>query len=815
MPQVSGSANWLTNVRQPVPPPRNPLLHCDVSSARLQNERLDRVVAQRLDALHAARHRQLADRTHALKETEKDVRNYRRLQNIIQLNSVAAAIEAGKASNRPKSRDVSPEVSQTQSGLITQNAVVPGYGPVSQDEAVVRPGTRSGATAQHRRVTHDRSITENGSVIPRPITQSGPTVQNGVVTRGRPLTQNGPIIYGPHVSQDGRTRYRAQPETEGNRRRLMPHSSHLTDHLQTFDGKDRKIREIEDLTKQVKAVEGPVDDKRILRRQRKVTIKLHGENEPQAHSTNNTTLISELTRSRTPKSFLRDPHEQRAEEMSKYRALKAKVGKRRFLLVASGPGAASSATNDHPVTNVGGIPAITGSHETSHPPHPYTNTENRPVTHHEQRIRPLTAFKHKENKYDQQAQNRPKSSMQPDKVNHKEKEVPEIRHTSTSRIRALTALPKHRQRRSRREILATVQHHDNPRETVNLPLDQPKVPGRSFQELRTLTHVDHLNDAEKKALQERAMQQRQEMLQQETNQLQEKIQVFYVKLEKFKKEDASGVKERKLTVVTADVCAERGNGTSGATVDVEDEAIDIHAQNEEANVGKSGVSIAKAASNSGTGGVYDGSLNVDTGKGDVRYGMSHVNTGTAVVKAGLPNNSTDTTASGDIAVDVSPRVTANPRETVTNAKARSVRPRTGRSHNKCGDGDINSGVTIDRNGTAVSRDTLDDTKPVLTTARQSTTVADGTAGDVAPEITNATRNSVSARKVSASRTNRSMNRGATPMQQRTVDVTFDMGNDTMKALSNTRKSISTPESDSLCNGDINVNTGGNLGNAAT
>ena len=148
---------------------------------------------------------------------------------------------------------------------------------------------------------------------------------------------------------------------------------------------------------------------------------------------------------------------------------------------------------------------------------------------------------------------------------------PERQTGSQSKLRALTALPRHKQRRSRREILATVEHHDNPRPNTSQALMRPetsasrhseaesvsqiigrKVPGRSFQELRSLTNVDQINYSCESVQREAVMLKRDEELQEQQEELQSKIEVFYLKLDQFKQKQ-NPVKDRKITVFKAQI----------------------------------------------------------------------------------------------------------------------------------------------------------------------------------------------------------------------------------------------------------------------
>ncbi|KAK2145193.1 hypothetical protein LSH36_696g01088 [Paralvinella palmiformis] len=62
------------------------------------------------------------------------------------------------------------------------------------------------------------------------------------------------------------------------------------------------------------------------------------------------------------------------------------------------------------------------------------------------------------------------------------------------------------------------------------------MPGRSFNELKDLTHIDYLNTAQIQAKEENIRRIRNQRLTNEQKVLQDKLEQFYERIEKFKRD---------------------------------------------------------------------------------------------------------------------------------------------------------------------------------------------------------------------------------------------------------------------------------------
>lgn len=90
MPQVKGTATWLTNVRQKPPEER---VRLDYSSPHLENERIEEEKKQELNVIHCQQHRAMADRAYLIKEAKDAVRRYSQMQVLMKHNAVAAFLK--------------------------------------------------------------------------------------------------------------------------------------------------------------------------------------------------------------------------------------------------------------------------------------------------------------------------------------------------------------------------------------------------------------------------------------------------------------------------------------------------------------------------------------------------------------------------------------------------------------------------------------------------------------------------------------------------------------------------------------------------
>lgn len=85
MPQIRGSANWLTNLRQEA---RVQSIGIDQSEQHILNNVAEEEMRAQIDQLHIQQHRVLVDTEFELQETRKEVENYGRMQEMAKLTNV-------------------------------------------------------------------------------------------------------------------------------------------------------------------------------------------------------------------------------------------------------------------------------------------------------------------------------------------------------------------------------------------------------------------------------------------------------------------------------------------------------------------------------------------------------------------------------------------------------------------------------------------------------------------------------------------------------------------------------------------------------
>lgn len=145
MPQVKGSANWLTNTKQNVGQTR---VAIDNSDAHIENDRIGDDMVKRLDGLHLAAHRSMADRDNDVRMAQNEVQKYSRLRSIIKEKLLDKVLQARRS-----------ELKEQRTQTSMKNAEAPQFG---NNFLLIKDQGQRATSARHQRPQTRLSTATNG-----------------------------------------------------------------------------------------------------------------------------------------------------------------------------------------------------------------------------------------------------------------------------------------------------------------------------------------------------------------------------------------------------------------------------------------------------------------------------------------------------------------------------------------------------------------------------------------------------------------------------------------------------------------------------